>query len=433
MSEKSAAIRTAGKVFDDGTVIDLVRDASASEKLALALYREGVVEMKPEIAHAGRVYAPILIDPTISGNICLPTRAGDQETTRELFTAAHTRLSCHLGQLDACISALVFAVFASWMWPVLPMAPLLSIFAPAGGPTNLVLRMLSLMCRHPVKLTGLRRGDIARLPMSLQPTLLLDEPDLRPAMRVMLESSTQQDARMMGGRGIFGFYGPKILCSRRLPDAALFEVGALRTSLIPVIGQLPPLDKKREREIAEEFQVRFLGYSLRNQSNVQIPSFDVSQFSPPVQDLARAFGAAVVGDDELQQRILPLLSVQDEEIRSDRARTCDAIVVEALLFFVHQGRWSQMRTDSIAGKVRAIYKGRGFDQQPSAETVGWAIRRLGIPSGRIDRAGNGIELNVSTCRLIHMLAQSHGVRAMQGALSDGCRYCRELKAATVKT
>jgi hypothetical protein len=153
----------------------------------------------------------------------------------------------------------------------------------------------------------------------------------------------------------------------------------------------------------------------------------VSQFSPAVQDIALGFGAAVV-DNELQERILPLLSVQDEEIRADRAFTIDAIVLEALLFFIHEGRCSKVRTISIAQKVGAIYKGRGSDQQPSAESVGRAIKRLGIPSGKLDRAGNGVELSVATCRRIHKLAQSHGVRAMETGLPSSCRYCRELKA-----
>jgi hypothetical protein len=231
------------------------------------------------------------------------------------------------------------------------------------------------------------------------------------------------------------FCGPKIICSRKLPHETALETDALRVALIPVARQQALLDKKTEAEIAEECQSRFLGYLLRNSSRVQIPSFDVSQFSLPVQDLARAFGAAIVGDGELQQKILPLLSVQDEEILADRASAFDSIVLEAVLSFIHENGWTKVRIDKLAEKVSAIYKGRGFDQDASAESVGWALRRLSIPSGRINRAGNGIELNVSTCRLVHKLALSHGVRAMQGGFFSDCRYCRELEAmvAQMKT
>ena len=189
--------------------------------------------------------------------------------------------------------------------------------------------------------------------------------------------------------------------------------------------------KKAEEQIAEDFQSRFLGYFLRNFNSVQTPNFDISGLALPVQTLARALGAAVIGDSELQAKILPLLKIQDEEIRADRARTCDAVVLEALLFFIQAGGWSKVRTDNIAEKVGAIYKGRGSDQQPSAETVGWAIRRLGIPSGRINRAGNGVELDVGVCRLVHRLALCHGVRAMTGGPRwDSRTYIYGLGATT---
>jgi hypothetical protein len=134
----------------------------------------------------------------------------------------------------------------------------------------------------------------------------------------------------------------------------------------------------------------------------------------------------VIGDAELQARIVPLLKIQDEELRADRAQTFESVVLEAFLSFIHEGGWSKVRTDNVAQRVAAIHKGRGCDQARSPETVGWAIRRVGIPSGRINRAGNGVELNVWTCRLVHKLAQSHGVRAMDGGHRVDCRYCQEL-------
>jgi hypothetical protein len=197
--------------------------------------------------------------------------------------------------------------------------------------------------------------------------------------------------------------------------------------LIPITGHLPALNRETEEEIAEEFQARFLGYLLRNASVAHHANFDANQFTPPIQDLARTFSAAVIGESELQKKILPMLSVQDEEIRADRARANEAVVVEACLAYIHQGGWTKVRTDSIAEKVCAINKGRGSDNCPSAESVGRVLKRLTIPSGRINRAGNGIELTVSTCRLIHKLALSLGVRAMDGGIRGDCRFCRELE------
>jgi hypothetical protein len=105
--------------------------------------------------------------------------------------------------------------------------------------------------------------------MQLQPTLLLDEPDLRPEMQALLQSSAHRTTGIISGRGIVDFYGPKIVCSHKLPQGTALATDALRIALIPVAGQQPPLDKRAETEIAEEFQSRLLGYFLRNSSGVQ--------------------------------------------------------------------------------------------------------------------------------------------------------------------
>ena len=303
--------------------------------------QRGVLDLKSTLSHAGRVYVPICVERSVSKAVRFPTQVAPPESTKKLFTDVHALLHRYLAQLDPCITAMVFTIFASWMSPVLPIAPILSIFAPAGSPKNLVLQMLGMLCRRPLRLAGFRRSDIPRVPTPLHPTLLLDEPDLRPEMQTLLQSSTHRGTGIISSRGIVEFYGPKIICSRKLPQGTALETDALRMALIPVAGQQPPLDKKAEAEIAEEFQSRFLSYFLRNSSGVQIPSFDVSQFSLPVQDLARAFGAAIVGDTELQQKILPLLSVQDEEIRADRASAFDSIVLEADSLVHSSGRMDE--------------------------------------------------------------------------------------------
>ena len=423
--QNGGVIQTCGEFFADGSVLELVRVASEPEKIELLHWDGSVLQVAAQVEHAGRKYAPTAIAPDVKRASRFPTRVAPAETARELFEAVYALLANHIGQLDPCITAMTFAIFASWCSPILPMAPILWIFAPVGSPRNSALRMLSLLCRRPLLVVGLKRGDIPRLPMSLQATLLLSEPDLRPEMQMILQSSTHRGARIISSHGLLEFYGPKVICSRKLPPGTALETEALKATLIPTAGHLPPLDKKMEEEIAEEFQARLLGYFLRNASSVQSANLDASQFTLPIQDLARTLGAAVIGDTELQKRILPLLAVQDEEVRADCARTCDAVVLEALLFFIHAGGWSKVRTDNIAEKVGAIYKGRGSDQQPSPETVGWAIRRLAIPSGRINRAGNGVDLSVATCRLIHRLARSHGVRSMEVGLREECRYCQE--------
>jgi len=426
--EKTKVIPTAGQVFADGVALELLRDSSAPEELRLLSWRGNILDEGPQISIGAHRYEPVRVNRSIATALRFPERVAPPESTRELFTDAHLLLRDHLGQLDSCITAMVFSIFAAWLSPVLPMAPILSIYAPAGSPKNLTLQLLSLLCPRPLCLAGAKRSDLLRVPVELRPTLLLAEPDLQPAMQKILYASAHRGLYVPSGDGVRELYGPKIIMTSKSPYTESLEAEVLQIALIPVSGKRPSLDKKTAEQVAEGFQARFLGYFLRNFSGAQVPTFEVSDLAVPVQDLARAFGAAIIGDTELQAGILPLLRIVDERIRADRACTADAVVLEALLSFIHEGGSSKVRTDDVAEKVCAIYSGRGSDEQPSAERVGWAIRRLGIPSGRINRAGNGVEFDVSTCRLIHNLAASHGVRTMEGGLRTDCRYCKELAA-----
>jgi len=137
-----SAIETAGEIFSDGTIIEILRDPASPTGFSLVRSQQGVLDLKPTLSHAGRVYAPICVEQSVSKALRFPTQVAPPESTKKLFTDVHDLLHRYLAQLDPCITAMVFTVFASWMSPVLPIAPILSIFAPAGSPKNLVLQML---------------------------------------------------------------------------------------------------------------------------------------------------------------------------------------------------------------------------------------------------------------------------------------------------
>jgi len=159
------------------------------------------------------------------------------------------------------------------------MAPILSIFAPPGTPKNRALQLLDLLCRRPLRLAGLGRGELLRIPMSLHPTLLLDEPVLKHAMQSTLQAGAHRGCYVSTGNGMRDLFGPKIICTRKPIVGTELEADVLRVALIPVARQLPSLDQKTGKEIAEKFQARFLSYFLRNSGGVQIPNFKGSHLS----------------------------------------------------------------------------------------------------------------------------------------------------------
>lgn len=125
----------------------------------------------------------------------------------------------------------------------------------------------------PLLVIGLKRSDISRFPMLLQPTLVLDEPELRPEMQMLLQASTERGAQIISSHDLLEFYGPKVICSGKLPLGTALETESLRAALIPTAGHLPPLDRKMEGEIAEEFQAAVPGLS-----SAECPQFAKSQF-----------------------------------------------------------------------------------------------------------------------------------------------------------
>jgi hypothetical protein len=423
--EQFPAIETGGEILPDGSALELIRPSADSDQVQLLRWRGKILERGTEIAVRGQRYTPVPVDAGYLKALRLPSRVAPPECTRQLFEDVRDLIKSSLRQLDPCATALTFALFASWLAPVLPMAPLLAIFAPPGTPKNLALRLLSILCRRPLRLVGLKRADLLKLPMQLHPTLLLDEPALSAGMQNLFKAGAHRGSFAPGADGLRDLFGPKFLISSRPFVRSVLGADALRVTLVPVSGKLRQFNPGEEEQLAEEFQARFLSYFLRNFGRTTSPEFDVSQLSQPFQELAQTFGAALLGDAELQSAILPLIGVQDEELRADAVSSTEAMLIEACLFFIHRGD-QRVRAADLAEQVRAISLGRALEINVSPESVGWACRRLGIPSGRIDRAGNGVELKQSTCWLIHELAVSYQVRAIPGALRAECPYCREI-------
>lgn len=121
--------------------------------------------------------------------------------------------------------------------------------------------------------------------------------------------------------------------------------------------------------------------------------------------------------------ILPLLKEQDDEFKVERSVTSDAVLVEALLWYCHQANQSEVRAAELAKRVSVIHKGRGLVREVSAETIGWALRRLGLRRERLGSAGNGIRLTADSRRLVHQLALALNVRAVDAGSSKSCKEC----------
>ena len=172
-----ALIPTACEVLPNGVILDLVREEGNSEVGFLA--RDGDrYRIVSRVEYDGKTYVPAPADPTVLGALRLPTRAASYSSTRELFDEIHKLLALYNDLPERFLLQIVYFIFGTWLVDRAPIAPFLSIVAPATAPRGVLLQLLALLCRHSLLLTAENPAGLWTLPMYLRPTLLLDAAEL---------------------------------------------------------------------------------------------------------------------------------------------------------------------------------------------------------------------------------------------------------------
>lgn len=324
-------VQTAGEVFADRTVIELVRVDEERAGLSL-LVRDGCnTTISPSHEYNGNTYVPLNADPTILRVTRFPTRVSAFGSVRELFDGAARLIGRRSDLPEQLIALATYMVFATWLPEHFSTAPLLSIVAPPPAQSDTLLQALSALCRRSLLISDPDPADLMAIPMDLAPTLLLDlsYPSMR-LQRLLHASLKRQTNFVKGGRAI-NLFGPKIACSQQpLTDPTL--IGAMiEIALNPTRRQPPLRDRDADHEEANEFQAKFLSYRLAALQNVRAPKTDFGELTNPMHSMARGLAACIVGDDALQRGILPLLRQQDRNNRVNLSAILESIVVEALL------------------------------------------------------------------------------------------------------
>lgn len=187
----------------------------------------------------------------------------------------------------------------------------------------------------------------------------------------------------------------------------------LELVLPPTREYVPPISASEAERIATEYQAKLLRYRLLNRAKVRAPTFDMNQFTVPMQELAYSLAASIADDDELQSEIVPFLKPLDREVRVDRASLLQAIVLEVLLARCHSAIGEDFPVLDLTGDVNTVLRGRGDMREVSPETVGWALRALGLHTRFITGGRKGLLLLNDVREEIHDLAAAYGVRTLR--------------------
>ena len=201
----------------------------------------------------------------------------------------------------------------------------------------------------------------------------------------------------------------------------------LELVLPPTREYVPPISASEAERIATEYQAKLLRYRLLNRAKVRAPTFDMKQFTVPMQELAYSLAASITDDDKLQSEIVPFLKPLDHEILVDRESLLQAIVLEVLLAQCHSTNDKDFPVTEMTGYVNTVLRGRGDMREVSPETVGWTLRALGLHTGFITGGKKGLSLLNDVREKIHDLAAAYGVRTLRELpAKPDCPLCKAL-------
>ena len=417
---------SAGEIFADGAMIELVAGSSVPNKPDVLLWNGRKAIVGPRVKHGGCIYEAPELAPSLYRATRLPSKCGDYGSARGLLAAITDLFRHHLDLPERESSLLACFSISTWLADRLPTAPNLAISGPDEERGIDVLCLLSCVCRHPLMLAELTLGNFRSLPMHLSPTLLLDQQRLKPNLQRLLRASSYRGMHLPGNGGrVVDLYGPKaILCGNGSADDTL-SGGVIQISAAPSQLRSLPLDWHAQNEIANHFQPRLLMYRLKNSLKVHDSQVDVSDLTFATRPLARTLAGCFPEDSELARDTVHLLQPQDEEIRGQCFRDINCIIIEVLWGMIHGERQRKTRVAELAKDANALLLSRGGILEYSAEEVGWKLHDLNIPR-HTTSSGRHVLLGQETSQRVHRLAQIYDLPCSH-FIDPDCPDCNQSK------
>ena len=419
-------LTTAGEVFPDGSMVELVTTASINgNELALLFWNGKKAVVNFRVEHGGHIYQPIELHPSLQNAIRLPVGAVIYGTTRELFTEVASLFERHIGFSKPEATAIAIWSATTWLPDCLASPPALLITGPAMDQAIALFQLLNCVCRHPLMLADISRFAIRSLPMHLRPTLLVNQPDVSPEIRALWYASNFPRLFVPGKGGSV----LDIACSKAL-YSGLGEVTdswgdtALHVALPPAHSELPPLDTREQDSIANWFQPRWLMYRLQHAHKVHQSRSAACALTFPTLELARNLMACVPDEPEFAQALVPLLQSQEQDVLVRRSCDLSSAIVEVLWATLHEPT-REATVSRVADLTNALLRSRGEIREYSPEEVGWRLRDLGIPRHR-GRNSMVVQFSREISLRVHRLARGFAVESLK-CHANSCADCAQLQ------
>jgi hypothetical protein len=136
--------------------------------------------------------------------------------------------------------------------------------------------------------------------------------------------------------------------------------------------------------------------------------------------IANALGACIIESPRLQANLISLLTPFESQRQADRSTSLEAFTLEATLYLAHSGQ-GQILVNEIANEVNRIALSRGERLHYRAETIEHRLKKIGMITRRLGKAGKVLMMDLATMTRAHELAAAYGCVGLE--LNENNRHC----------
>jgi hypothetical protein len=384
-------IATAGEVFADGAMIELI-GGERSAHPQLMLWDGSKEIIGPVVEHDGKLYEPAEIGSSILQQLMFPTRCYPHGTTREFLTEI-CNLMTNLVGLDAKPASLAARiVLCSAIVEAVSVAPALVIAGPDTARASRLVSVLRCLCRHSVPLTSVTPASFCSLASGVRYTFLISQASVSDKLQELLDDASKRDQKIPSRGGLLDLFGVQVIQSDSVLSSDSWPLRSIQISMIPTEAALPPFDQEAQRQIATEFQAKLLSFRRANLRDAQRLNFDASKLSFALRDLAHSLAAATPDDAELQVAVSDLLREEDAESRSARWIDLSGVAVEAVLVTCRESPGEAVYVSELSNIAQAILSGRGEALTIDPGAFGKRLKLLGFVTEPRDAKGKKLRL-----------------------------------------
>ncbi len=336
-----------------------------------------------------------------------PTASTPYGAADELFDRMQKAIAAQTCLSEPASRLLAHWTLSTWFADALPLAPGLAIVGP-GYEGEQVLCALRNFCRYPLMLMRADINSLKNVNWHATPTLLFHDPSLTKQMASLL-GCTATRGHLVGDGGYYrDFFGAKAVYLGEEVSADRIPLCSVQVNVHPIAAARAIDKASRLTEVeVQKLQNELLNYRLKNLVRVYNTEFDASTLTSDTRAIANSLGACVVDSPKLQSELITLLTPVQCQREADRSTGIEAVTVEAALNLCHAGR-QELLAGEIAIEVNRIQKARGERLSYSAERVGHSLKKVGLYTRRLGKAGRGLVLDLATMVRLHELAAVYG-------------------------